>query len=57
VIDRETVRKMCEWPYAPSLVGEAILDYEVDFVVRESARQKADRIWGLKVFERGRPKQ
>jgi hypothetical protein len=51
VIDRETLRQMCEWPYGPSLVGEAILDYEVDFVVRESARQRADRIWRMKRTE------
>jgi hypothetical protein len=25
---KETVRKMCEYEYAPSLVGEAIEDYE-----------------------------
>ena len=27
MIDKESVRKMCEYPYAPSLVGEAIEDY------------------------------
>jgi len=47
MIDKETLRKMCQYEYAPSLVGE-ILSFEVDFVVRESARQRADRKWGMK---------
>jgi hypothetical protein len=29
-----------------SLVGEAI-DYSVDFAVKETAREKANRIWGM----------
>jgi hypothetical protein len=47
MITKETLRKMCEYPYGPSLVGEAIVDYEVDFVVRETAEQRARRIWGM----------
>jgi hypothetical protein len=43
MIDRDTLRKMCEYPITPSLVSEAI-DY---FVVKETARQRADRIWRM----------
>ena len=28
MIDKDTLRRMCEYPYSPSLVGEAIEDYE-----------------------------
>jgi hypothetical protein len=47
MLDKESIRKMCEYEYAPSVVGEAIADYEVDYVVKESARDRADRIWGM----------
>jgi len=47
MIDKETLRKMCEYEYSVSLVGEAILDFEVDFVVRETAEQRARRIWRM----------
>jgi hypothetical protein len=30
-----------------SLVSEAIVDYSVDFVVRETAEQRARRIWRM----------
>jgi hypothetical protein len=53
MIDKDTLRRMCEYPYSPSLVGEAILDYSVDFVVHETAEQRADRIWKM---EGGRAK-
>jgi hypothetical protein len=46
MIDKETLRKMCEYEYSVSLVGEAILDFEVDFVVKETAEQRAHRIGG-----------
>ena len=36
----------------PSLVSECI-DYSVDFVVKEIARQRADRIWRMKSEKRG----
>jgi hypothetical protein len=47
MIDKETLRKLCEYEYSVSLVGEAILDFEVDFVVKETAEQRAHRIWGM----------
>jgi hypothetical protein len=37
----------------PSLVSECI-DYSVDFVVKESARQRADRRWGMTETEEER---
>jgi hypothetical protein len=42
MIDRQSLRKMCEYEYAPSLVGEAILDWR-----KETARERADRIWRM----------
>ena len=40
MISKETLRRMCEHPYLPSLVG-AIEP------VKETARERADRIWGM----------
>jgi hypothetical protein len=45
---KEWLRPLCEYSYAPSLVGEAILDFEVDFEVKETAEQRARRIWRMK---------
>jgi hypothetical protein len=42
MIDRATVRKMCEYPYSPSLIGEAILDW-----AGLTAEQRAHRVWGM----------
>ena len=44
MVDRETLRKMCEYEYAPSLIGEAILDFAAR---KETARERADRIWRM----------
>jgi hypothetical protein len=33
-----------------SLINEPI-DYSVDFAVKETARERADRIWGMRVKE------
>lgn len=41
MIDRETLRKLCEYPITPSLVGEIE-------PVKETARDRANRIWGMK---------
>jgi hypothetical protein len=38
MFDRESIRKMCEYPITPSLIGEIE-------PVKESARERADRIW------------
>jgi hypothetical protein len=43
---REWLRKWCEHEYAPSFVSEAI-DYFVDYVVKESARERAHRRWRM----------
>jgi hypothetical protein len=40
MIDKETMRKLCEYPITPSLIG-AIEP------VKETARERADRIWGM----------
>jgi hypothetical protein len=41
MIDKETLRKLCEYPITPTLIGEIE-------VVKETARERADRIWGMK---------
>jgi hypothetical protein len=41
---KEWLRPFCEYPYAPSLVGEAILDWAGR---EETAREKARRIWKM----------
>jgi hypothetical protein len=46
MIDRESLRKMCEWPYAPSLIGEAIVDWQ-----KFTAQERAWLVWGMKVKE------
>jgi hypothetical protein len=46
MISRETLRRMCEYEYAPSLVGEAILDFQ-DVEVKETAEQRAHRRWRM----------
>jgi hypothetical protein len=51
MIDKETLRKLCEYEYSVSLVGEAILDFEVDFGVKETALERAHRRWGMKSKE------
>jgi hypothetical protein len=43
MIDKQSLRKMCEYEYAPSLIGEMILAWQ-----NETARQRADRVWGMK---------
>jgi hypothetical protein len=48
MISKETLRKMCEYEYSISLIGEMLVDFEVDFVVKETARERADRIWRMK---------
>ena len=40
MIDKETLQKMCEYSYAPSLIGEAIVDWQ-----EQTAEQRAQRIW------------
>jgi hypothetical protein len=35
---------MCEYEYAPSLIGEAILDFDGR---KETARERADRRWHM----------
>jgi hypothetical protein len=40
---RETLRKLCEYEYAPSLVGEAIGDFAGR---KETALEQALRKWG-----------
>jgi hypothetical protein len=54
MIDRESLRKMCEHEYSPSLVGEAIVGW-----AGLTAEQKARRIWKMdETFEQGKePKQ
>jgi len=44
MIDRETLRKLCEYPITPSLIGEIE-------PVKETARQRADRRWHMKSDE------
>jgi hypothetical protein len=40
MFDRETLRKLCEYPITPSLIGEIE-------PVKETARERADRRWGM----------
>jgi hypothetical protein len=42
MIDKDTLRQLCEYDYAPSLVGSAIRDW-----TGLTAEQKARRIWGI----------
>jgi hypothetical protein len=42
MIDKETMRRMCEYEIKPSLIGEIE-------PVKETARERADRIWGMNV--------
>ena len=42
MFDRETLRRMCEYPITPSLIG-AIEP------VKETARERADRIWKMRL--------
>jgi hypothetical protein len=40
MFDKETLRKLCEYPIKPSLIGEIE-------PVKETARERADRIWRM----------
>ena len=42
MIDKDTLRKMCEYEITPSLIGEAIVDFEVR---KETALERARRRW------------
>jgi hypothetical protein len=43
MIDKESLRKMCEYEYAPSLIGEIL-----SFAGRkETAEERARRRWGM----------
>jgi hypothetical protein len=41
MIDKESLRKMCEYPITPSLIGEIE-------PVKETAEERARRIWEMK---------
>jgi hypothetical protein len=40
MIDKETLRKLCEYEIKASLIGEIE-------PLKETARERADRIWGM----------
>jgi hypothetical protein len=42
MIDRQTLRQLCEYDYRPSLVGSAILDW-----TGLTAEERARLIWGI----------
>jgi hypothetical protein len=53
MIDKETLKKLCEYPYAPSLIGEAIVDWH-----EATAEQRAHWAWGMSERLKGEePKQ
>jgi hypothetical protein len=41
MIDRDSLRKMCEYPITPTLIGEIE-------PVKETARERAHRRWNMK---------
>jgi hypothetical protein len=41
---KEWLRKLCEYSYAPSLIGELILDFAGR---EETALERAHRRWGM----------
>jgi hypothetical protein len=47
MIDRNSLRKMCEYPITPSLIGEIE-------PVKETARERADRIWKMEGLDESR---
>jgi hypothetical protein len=50
MIDRATVRKMCEHEYRPSLIGSAIPDW-----AGLSAEERAHRVWGMEEGKKEEP--
>jgi hypothetical protein len=40
MIDKDTLRRMCEYPITVSLIGETE-------ALKETARERADRLWGM----------
>ena len=45
--DKEWLRSLCEYEYSISLIGEMLVDYTVDFEVKETATERAHRRWGM----------
>jgi hypothetical protein len=44
MFDKETQRKMCEYEYSISLIGEMLIDFAGR---KETALERAHRIWGM----------